>query len=304
MATTRLRLLASASGVSYYPQYVAQDLGYFAAEGLEIEAQAPGHGPWGARALVAGSAEIALGGIWRPLMYHGRIADFRAFAQLCVGCPAFILARKPMQRFQWRDLVGKVVVVPDGSPTPLIAILGILRRADVDPSKVHFVQDFLSEEARELYLAGLGDFYAAYPPLAEVLVDRGAGHVVADLAEAGGELPWSVYFSTDAFLDRDDNAAGRFARAIRRGLEWTLSHEPEERPAVLERHFPKIPADVVATAIRSCCARGVWANTVRVAEPHLAAWQEIIIESHLLTSPVAYDDIVDARTADWVETNM
>ena len=112
MATTRLRILATASGVSYYPQYVAQDLGYFADEELEIEAEAPGHGPWGARALVAGSADIALGGIWRPLMYHGRIADFRAFAQLCVRCPAVILGRKPMQRFQWRDLVGKVVRGP------------------------------------------------------------------------------------------------------------------------------------------------------------------------------------------------
>ncbi|MBI4182926.1 MAG: ABC transporter substrate-binding protein [Proteobacteria bacterium] len=304
MAKDLLKVLAATSGVYYYPAYVAHDLGCFADEGLEVALEAPGHGPWGARALLAGAADIALGGMWRPLMYRGRIADFSVFAQLCARCPAFILGRRPMPDFAWSDLVGKRVIVPDGAPTPLLAILGILRRRGVDPKTVNFIQDFLAEEARELFLNGLGDFCVAFPPVAEALVERGAGHVVADLAGAAGRLPWSVYFATPAFLDRPGNPAGRFTRAILRALRWTLGHEAGEVPATLARHFPGSRPDLAAAAVRACRARGVWVDGVHVAKPDLDLWQEMIIEGHLMDRPVPHGDIFDPRPADWAAASL
>jgi len=81
-----VRVADSGAGVYYAPQYLALELGFFAGEGLQVERQVPG----GARLveyLSAGRADVALGGIWRPLMYRGRLEPLRAFAMLCTRNP-------------------------------------------------------------------------------------------------------------------------------------------------------------------------------------------------------------------------
>ena len=80
-----LRVSATAAGISYYPEHVARVLGFFEDEGLVVTTEAPGHGPWVTRAVLGGQADMALGGIWRPLMYRGRLDDFMSFALLCTA---------------------------------------------------------------------------------------------------------------------------------------------------------------------------------------------------------------------------
>ncbi len=296
----RIRITATGAGLSYYPEFVARELGYFEDEDLLVETQAPGHGPWVTRALRDGSADIALGGIWRPLMYRGRLEKLCPFAQLCVRCPSLVVGRAPIEGARWSDLVRRKVVVPDGSPTPLMALLGILRRHRVDPWQVKWISDFHHEEAWSLFRGGLGDFYVASPPASDVLGDDGTGHVVLDLAEGGGRIPYSFYYSHPEFLERPENLAGRFARAIQRALTWTHAHEPEEAPGVIETHFPALRPELVADSIRATRARGVYPESIRVDEADLDHWQEMIIENHLIDAKIPYSEIFESRFADWV----
>jgi NitT/TauT family transport system substrate-binding protein len=296
---TRVRVAATGAGVAYYPAFVAQELGYFQEEHLEVETTVPGLGPWVARALASGEVDVALGGIWRPLMYRGRLTTLYAFAQLCDRCPFVLLSRRPVERFEWKQLGGCTVMVPDGAPSPWIMLQGILRLVGVETVGTRFIQQLPGEEIIELFRAGLGDYLITAPPTSELLVEDGVARGAVSLAEAGGLIPWSVYYAAPAFLGRNDNVAGRFARAIQKGLMWTLTHDLGEAGHVLERHFPSISVDVVAKAVRSARQMGVWTNTARVSPDGLSRWQAMLVQAGLIDAPVPYDEIVDSRAADW-----
>ncbi|MDP6603414.1 MAG: ABC transporter substrate-binding protein [Rhodospirillales bacterium] len=297
----RIRVAATGAGVNYYPEFLARELGYFEDEGLKVLTEAPGHGPYVPRALAEGAVEIGLGGIWRPLMYRGRLSSFMPFTQLCLRCPNHVLAREPRSDFDWTDLIGRKVLVPDGSPTPFIYLVAILKENGIDPGAVRFIRDFHAAETEDLYRGGLGEFVVTASPLSEVLVDQGLGHRVADLGDAGGPVPWSVYYSLPAFLARPDNAAGRFGRAIQRALTWTTAHDAADAPGVFARQYPGVRPEMVVDAWRRYRAGGMWSETIRLDADAFGRWQKTIIANHLIDAPFAYEDAFDTRVADWVE---
>jgi NitT/TauT family transport system substrate-binding protein len=297
-----VRVAAAGAGTYYYPQFVARALGFFADEGLNVEVDVLGGGPGVPRSVASGKADIGLGGIWSTLMYREHVyrdppeAPF-AFAQMCIRSPGIVLAREPQPGFEWAALEGKVLVSPVGSPGPLLLLHDILRNSRVKPDRVRFIQDFQADEASTLFRGGMGDLFVAMPPLAEQLQDAGVGCEVANLASLG-EYPWSVFFARKEFLDRTDRAAGRFATAIRRALQWCLAHEPEEEPAIAQRHFPNLRLELVAASVRACRNRGLWIDSVRVDEPALTRWQELIVEGGYIDAPRPFADAVDSRAAD------
>ncbi len=299
----RIRVSATGAGVNYYPAFLARALGYFEDEDLDVVTEAPGHGPYVPRALADGAVDIGLGGIWRPLMYRGRLSTFVPFTQLCLRCPNHVLAREPRTAFDWSELVGRKVLVPDGSPTPFIYLVAILKKKGIDASAVRFIRDFHAAETEDLYRGGLGDFVVTASPLSEVLEDQGLGCRVADLGEAGGPVPWSVYYSLPAFLARPDNAAGRFGRAIQRALAWTVAHDAADAPGVFARQYPNVRPELVVDAWRRYRAGGMWSETIRLDADAFARWQETIIANHLIDAPFAYTDAFDTRVADWVEAH-
>jgi NitT/TauT family transport system substrate-binding protein len=296
--TCSVRVADSGSGVYYAPQYLALELGFFVKEGLQVETEVPG----GARLveyLSSGRADIALGGVWRPLMYRGRLETLAAFAMLCARTPQVLVARRPPQGdgFAWQDLVGTSVILPAGAPSPGMFLSSILRRSGVDPSSVRFIRDLQAEETTRLFRAGLGDFYLAMPPLSEDLADEGY-HVAATLAEAGGPVPWSVYYSTPEFLAHPARLADRFVIAIQRALRWLLAWDPDDMPGPLQRYFPSTDPRCLARSIALTRLRDVWVDDVRIPEDDLMRWQDAMVQDGLIDRPIPYLEIVDPRPAD------
>jgi NitT/TauT family transport system substrate-binding protein len=179
----------------------------------------------------------------------------------------------------------------------------ILRREGIGEARTRFLQQVQRDEGVELFRAGLGDYLLAAPPLSEVLVEEGVAHVAVTLAEAGGLIPWSVYYAAPEFVDRSDNVAGRFSRAIQRGLAWTLTHDPAEVAQVVRSHFAAVPHPVLARAIGSGLRTGVWTDTVRVSPEGLSQWQDMLVQAGLIDAPVPYAAIVDERAARWVSAS-
>jgi NitT/TauT family transport system substrate-binding protein len=296
-----VRVAHSGSGVYYAPDYLALEMGFFAEEGLQVEAEIPGGTPL-ARYLSSGHADIALGGIWRPLMYRNRLETLVAFAMLCTRNAQVLVARTaPVgDGFNWTSLHGKSVILPTGAPSPWMFLSGILKKSGADLSKVLFIRDLEGEETTRLFRAGLGDFYLTMPPLSEELVAEGY-HVAVTLAEAGGAVPWSVYYATPEFLTRERRVAHRFAKAIKRALCWLLAHETSEMTGPLRSHFPATDAKLLARSIALARQRGVWTDSVRIPEGDLFRWQETMVQYGLIDRPLPYLEVVDPGPADATE---
>jgi NitT/TauT family transport system substrate-binding protein len=299
--TDLVRISSTGAGVNYYPEFVARHLGFYAEEGLQVEVEVLGNGPGVPRAVGSDAADLGLGGIWLPMLYRGRLDTFIPFAQLCNRLAAVLLTRAPMSGFQWADLRGKITLSPGGAPNFWMVVAAAMRAAGADPCSVRFIPDFVGDEVINLFRGGFGDFLISMPPVSDRLVAAGTGVVVYDFADLG-DLPWSIFYAKPEFLARPDRAARRFARAIRRGLNWVFDHDPAEAPLIFEACFPNDDPELIAAAVRACRARGVWSRDVRIPEPALMNWQSIILqEGRLIDAPMAYGDIVDARPAAWAD---
>lgn len=298
-----VRIASTGAGISYFPEFVARDLGFYADEDLDVQVQVIGNGPGVPVAVATGTADLGLGGSWLPMMYRNRVSSFYPFVQLCIRAPAVLLARTPMPAFSWSDLVGKCVVIGSGSPGASLLIHHKMRGAGVDPGRVSFIQDFLAEEAGPLFAGGLGDFYVAMPPSSDRFVADGTAHVALDLASQG-EYPWSIFYAMKPFLDREDNVAGRFARAIQRALAWCRTHDPSEAPGVAATYFGQLSPDAVFASARSLKARGLWHESVAVTEAPMMAWQGLIAEGQYITDPIPYTEAIDTRAANWAIASL
>lgn len=163
------RVSATGAGVTYYPEFVARELGYFADENLDVVTDVPPNKDLVATNIAADTADAALGGIWRPLMYRGRLKTFSVFLQVCDRFGGVVLGRPSDTPFAWTDLIGKLVLVPSGAPSPWLLLQGILRRAGVDATRVKFLQDLTGPEMHALFRGGMGDYLLSAPPVSDVL---------------------------------------------------------------------------------------------------------------------------------------
>lgn len=287
------------------PEYLAQKLGYYADEGIEVSSYVPS--PW-TKVLTdidSGEYHCVVGGIWAPSIYKCWVKEYRAFAKVASRCPLVMVSRTPVKDFSWKYLEGKIVLVSGGNgASPGMFVSGCAREGGADVSKIRFVHDFTAPMLFECFQGGWGDIVVLKSDLASRLVSAGKGHVVADLTVWGKAVPWSVYYSLPEFLDRSDNLAGRFTTALQRATTWLLEHDGEECRDILERNWPKVQIDAAIDMVNMFRHEGMWDATVNIKHGELARWENFMVESNVIARPYAYDEIVDSRPFEYAAKKL
>lgn len=294
-----LRISATAHGINYLPEYHAAATGAFARRGLEVRAWA--RDPWdGVLAdLDAGEADLVLGGIWAPAMYAGTGRDLVAIGQLNARFPMVIVTREPVPAFTWSWLEGRTVLAPgQGGTAPYEFTAGLMREHGADPAATRFVRDLSTGMLRELYEHGLGDAIIADPLTATSLCRLGLGHAAHRLADAGGPMPNSVYYTDRARLDELHDRLVALLGGVAESMR--ALGDGADPAAVVAAQWPDAPqADLVATA-RTLAADGTWSG-VRIDPAALERWVGILHDRGLARTRAGHDDLVDVRVADAVE---
>ncbi|HZX06395.1 ABC transporter substrate-binding protein [Kribbella sp.] len=289
---TRLHVSATSHWPNYLPEYVARELGYYEAEGLEFSRSAPDDWTQVLTDLETGTADVVLGGLWVPAMYHGRGREYRAFAQLNARNPKALVTREPTTDFGWKDLEGKIVLAPGaGGTAPFVHTAGLMRKAGVDMSKVRWVRDLSGSMLTELFLGGMGDALVTDLVNASFLEHRKEAFVAVRHDRAGGLMPNSVYYTTDDVLARDDQLVQRFYRALQNAYDWLKAHEAAELTDLLAREWPSLDTGVLVPIVDDLRASGIW-DDLRISEDGYAEWMRILVEDGLLDEAPAYDDLV------------
>jgi NitT/TauT family transport system substrate-binding protein len=288
----RIRLIAEYS-LTYAPHHVAEKLGLFAAEALEVTTDygsGPG-GSWLADVLAEGRADIARGGIWIPMMYRDRLEDVRAFAELCSRNAQVILRRHNHGAFQPADLHGRTLLLPAAATSQWMFLEGVLRERGVQLGRVKFVRDLDVRTTTRLWHAGFADFYLASAPLADALVAEGF-HVATELATFGGAVPWSIYYAPPSFLADRTEVTQRFLKALGAAAIWLNEHSAADVVDVIAEDFADWPRDVLKASVRRLQRLGVWPTSHNVVREPLLRYQDMMIAYGLLDRPLAYEDIV------------
>lgn len=158
---TKVTLNEVAHSIFYAPQYVAIEEGYFEEEGIDLDLVTGFGADKTMTAVLSGEADIGFMGSESSIyVYSQNPGDYIVnFAQLTQRAGNFLVAREPMENFQWADLRGSSVLGGRKGGMPQMVFEYILKKNNLDPETDMDIDqsiDFGSTAAA--FSGGQGDF--------------------------------------------------------------------------------------------------------------------------------------------------
>ncbi|WP_447529700.1 ABC transporter substrate-binding protein [Vreelandella sp. TE19] len=292
-----LQIAATGHSLNYLPEYVAVENGYFKEEGLDVSAIVPE--PWDQviDEIENSTSHFALGGIWVPTMYHGHGKALEPFAQLSARCPMAIVGRHD-KALKFEELAGSTILVPGGNgSSPGMFLELLLEENGVALDSVNMARSLSGKMMKELFVGGLGDYLMIDPISALKLARETDNFIVTHLSQSGGDIPWSVYYTTPGTAGDDAEQQVRFMRGLQRGMQYVIDHPAEEMRPLLTRLFPHNDIEDLVTLVDDYRRWGMW-TTPRIDEPSYQRWQRGIAAGNLTASPIPHETLVNTGIAD------
>lgn len=230
----------------YLPLTIAERLGYFAAEGLDLQVREFGESGLALQALFSGAAQVISGPYSNTIGLQLRGLSYSAFV-LQGRTPQLVLgvSRQSLGGFRHlRELRGRrVAVTALGSASHRLARL-LLSRAGLKPQDVQF-QAFAGPAATvAAFRTGQVDALCYHDPLITQLELSGELRVVADTrtlrgnAEVfGGPLPAGSLCASSAFVVENPQACQAMADAMVHALKWLQTAGPSDLNKTVPEHY-------------------------------------------------------------------
>jgi NitT/TauT family transport system substrate-binding protein len=219
----------------YLPLTVAEQLGYFKQEGLDLSIVDFAGGSQALRAVVGGSADVVSGAFEHTVNMQAKGQRLRAFV-LQGRAPQIVLGVNPktMPNFKTvADLKGKKIGVTAPGSSTNVMVNFVLAKAGLKPSDVSIIGVGASQGAVAAMRSGQIDAISNLDPVITLLARSGDLKVVSDtriVAEAdkvfGGPMPAGCLYAPQAFLDKNPNTAQALANAIVRADKWIQAAGP------------------------------------------------------------------------------
>jgi NitT/TauT family transport system substrate-binding protein len=219
----------------YLPLTVAEQRGYFKAEGLDVTIVDFAGGARALQAVVGGSADVVSGAFEHTVNMQHKGQRMRAFA-LQGRAPQIVLGVNPKTMAGFKtvaDLKGrKIGVTAPGSSTNVMVNF-ILAKAGLKPSEVSIIGVGAAQGAVAAMRTGQIDAISNLDPVITLLQRSGDLRVVSDtrvVAEAervfGGPMPAGCLYAPQTFIDRNPNTTQALANAIVRANKWIQQAGP------------------------------------------------------------------------------
>jgi NitT/TauT family transport system substrate-binding protein len=223
--------VANQAALVYLPLTVAEHLGFFKAEGLDLEVvEAPNLVRAQQMAgAVSGGADIVSGWVENTLALQAKGHAFTAFV-LQGRAPQIMLgvSTKSMRNFKsLLDLRSKKIgIMAPGTPTHTIAHAA-LSQAGLRLSDMGFVSVGTASGAQAALRAGQIDALCYTDPVMTHLEQRGELRILADTRTlrgtqqvCGGEMPSTCLYAPPEWLQKHPNTAQAVANAMVHALKW------------------------------------------------------------------------------------
>ena len=292
---TKVTLSEVAHSIFYAPMYVAIEEGYFADEGIDLELVTAFGADKVTTAVISGEADIAFMGSESTIYVHNQNADdyLVNFAQLTQRAGNFVVAREPMENFDWKDLKGSYVLGGRKGGMPQMVFEYVLKKHGIDPAKDLQIDqsiDFGSTAAA--FSGGKGDFTVEFEPSATALEMENAGYVVASLGEASGYVPYTAFSAKKSYIDANPQIIQSFTNALQKGMDYVNSHSPEEIAAVIQPQFAETDLEQITTIVKRYHEQDTWKENLIFEEDAFNLLQDILMEAGELDAKVPYDTLV------------
>jgi NitT/TauT family transport system substrate-binding protein len=221
----------------YLPLTLAEQLGYFKDEGLEVEISDFAGGSRALQAVVGGSADVVSGAYEHTINLQSKGQDFQAFV-LQGRAPAISMGISPktMPRYKTvADLRGKKIgISAPGSSTNMLANL-ILSRAGLKTGDVSFIGVGTAAGALTAFRSGQIDAMSNVDPVMTMLEQKGDIRIIADTRTLkgtadvfGGPMPAGCLYAPLEFIQKNPHTVQALTNAMAHSLKWLQTAGPSD----------------------------------------------------------------------------
>lgn len=219
----------------YLPLTIAEQLGYFRDEGLQVEILDFAGGAKALQAMMGGGADVVSGGFDHVMLMRARGQNLRGFV-LQGATPAISLGVATGRTYRSpKDLKGmKIGVSAPGSSTHAF-INYLLATAGIAPDDVSIIGVGTGPAAVAAMQAGHLDAIANIEPAITLMEKSGSIKVVVETVSVqgatavfGSPLPSGSLYTRDEFIKANPNTVQALTNAMVRALKWLKTATPDE----------------------------------------------------------------------------
>lgn len=235
---TKITIAVGGKASLYYlPLTLAEQLGYFKSEGLDVEIKDVVGGSRALQAVLDGAADVVSGAYEHTLNLQNQGQFYQAFVlqgrapQMAMG-----VSTKTLPGYEsLADLRGKKIgVTAPGSSTNMMANL-VLARAGLKAGDVSFIGVGNSAGALNAFRLGQIDAISNVDPVMTQLEQKGEVRIIADTRTLkgtqevfGGPMPASCLYAPMAFVRKYPGTVQALTDAIVHALKWLQTAGPSD----------------------------------------------------------------------------
>jgi sulfonate transport system substrate-binding protein len=249
----------------YLPTTLAQELGYYKEEGLDVELQDFQGGSKALQALIGGSSDVVSGFYDHTIQMAADGRELVAFVMM-LQYPGLVLATAPDRAdavTKVEDLRGRIVGVTSAGSSSQMFLTYLLHRHQVPVDSVSVTA--IGSAATAIAAVEHGKVDAAWladPSFTFVRHRNPKIRVLADLRDAAGVqdafgasvYPSAVLYTKGEWMRANQATVGRLARAVVRTLEWMHGHSAQEVAAKTPKSFRGDDDGVFVDALKGSMA--------------------------------------------------
>src|SRR5690348_15996305 len=217
----------------YLPNMLAQRLGYFKAENLDVTLIDEGSGQASEEEVVAGNVDAGSGAYVHPMVLNTQGKKIETICQFGIAPgEAEVVDSSLTNISSVKDRQGKNLGVTDLGSRTQVLTQAILGSAGVDPTKAQYVavgagDTFIAAIQQKKIAAGM----TTYPTISR-LVNSGKGKILVSLltpestrTALGGDYPFIGIFAKNDWVNSNKDVAQRLVNAYVKTLKYMHSQD-------------------------------------------------------------------------------
>jgi NitT/TauT family transport system substrate-binding protein len=226
-AQTKIVAGMVAHGPPQWPQYIAQELGWFEKDNIDLDLVTVGVG--GTAQLAAGSLNIAHSGYPDFARAALQGAPLRIVISDFIGSPYGVFAKPAIKNIA--GLKGKLISIGGPNDITLIYIKPFLASAGLKTGDVDFVYAKAAGDRFAALAAGAVDAAILNPPTYFKAIEAGLS-ALGDTKPYAEGIPFTVWGANNAWAPAHRDALVAFARDYKRAVAWL--YDPAHRQQAVD----------------------------------------------------------------------
>ncbi len=290
----KIRVAEVTHSIFYAPQYLADTLGYFKDEGLDVEFILTPGADKVTSAVLSGDVEIGFCGSEATIyVYNNGESDYLInFAGLTKKDGSFLVSREKIDNFKVENLKGKHIIAGRKGGMPAMTLAYAINKAGISTTEMNFDTSYDFAATSGAFIGGDGDFVALFEPTATTLVNQGYGYIVASVGELGGIVPYTSYNAKKSYIEENKEIVDNFRKAINKSLEYVHNHDAKEIATNLVSYFPDTSINDLETLVQNYLDIDAWFENTEITEENFNHIQDIVKNAGELSKKAPYDKLV------------